>query len=163
MVHAVLPIPGGSAGQEIFPEVWAFDLDLLSNHMKPLFHSRGTCSSTRSSSLIYNLLHCSNPGKLQTSASSLYQSTSSILSWKMIYAVLRVWLEMIDTDGKQKKETEWGLQEASIKVLKCAFAELTPSSYEVACTNMVDFSCHWIRRRLGLSGCRWYLGPFAQV
>jgi hypothetical protein len=48
-----------------------------------------------------------------------YQSISSILSWDMMNLVLRVWLQMSDTGGRQKQDSEWDLQEASIKVIKC--------------------------------------------
>jgi hypothetical protein len=36
----------------------------------------------------------------------------------MMNIVLRVWLQMSDTGGKQKQDSEWDLQEASIKVIK---------------------------------------------
>ena len=51
----------------------------------------------------------------------MYQSMSSILSWDMVNIVLRVWLLMVDTGGKQKQDTDWDLQEASIRVLRCAY------------------------------------------
>ena len=49
----------------------------------------------------------------------LYQSLSSILCWDMVNVVLRVWLQLADTGGRQKNDHEWDLQEASIKVLRC--------------------------------------------
>jgi hypothetical protein len=48
-----------------------------------------------------------------------FQSISSVLCWDMINIVLRVWLQMSDTGGKQKQGSDWDLQEASIKVIKC--------------------------------------------
>lgn len=87
------------------------------------FSTPGTVSRVQHDvcdSILTTNLRYSAHENASSSATSLYQSTSSILSWKMIHAVLRVWLEMIDTDGKVKKETDWRLQEASIKVLKCA-------------------------------------------
>ena len=55
----------------------------------------------------------------------LYQSLSSILCWDMVNVVLRVWLQMVDTGGKQKAAADWDLQEASIKILRCAPSRIT--------------------------------------
>jgi hypothetical protein len=44
---------------------------------------------------------------------------SSILCWDMVNIVLRVWLQMVDTTGRQKENADWDLQEASIKILRC--------------------------------------------
>lgn len=125
MVHAVLPVPRGGTGQE-FEKPVVKGMVRSSTCIRMILNS--TCmfqwhstSKWRFTIKKINCFQCSPHEKARTSGSSLYQCTSSILSWKMVHAVLRVWLEMIDTDGKQKKETDWKLQEASIKVLRFGF------------------------------------------
>ena len=69
---------------------------------------------------------CSGGGGGEAAQSQrLYQSLSSVLCWDMVNAVLRVWLQMVDTGGKQKEAADWDLQEASIKILRCAPATLS--------------------------------------
>lgn len=58
---------------------------------------------------------------------SVYAKLSSMLSWRMIQTVVRVWLDVVDTDGKQKKAADWRLQEVSLKALRCG----------IACTNLL--------------------------
>jgi hypothetical protein len=75
--------------------------------------------------VLVRVSHRESDGRRQKGAprpagSSMYQSVSSLLSWELIGVVSRTWLLMADTHGQQKSHTDWDLQEAAIKVLRCA-------------------------------------------
>ena len=53
---------------------------------------------------------------------SVYAKLSSMMTWRMIQTIIRVWLDVVDTDGKQKKAADWQLQEISLKALRCCIA-----------------------------------------
>lgn len=55
---------------------------------------------------------------------SKYENVNSVLCWDMINIVLRIWLQMVDTGGKQKKGIDWDMQEVSIQVLRYDFPYL---------------------------------------
>lgn len=77
---------------------------------------------------------------------SVYAKVSSLLSWRMIQTVLRVWLDVVDTDGKQKKTADWQLQEVSLKALRCTqhlctlCCNRTPFTLSIYLQNRVDLN-----------------------